>query len=82
MSDVKLGSLINGPKVRDAIHVAVAPVVATEKLMPGQHIGFAQEGQHRKGEGLQAEQIECWQPGSADSAGRSPADIGKANRDC
>ena len=38
--DVKLGSLIDGPAQRDAIHIAVAPVVAGEPLLPGQHGGL------------------------------------------
>jgi hypothetical protein len=38
--DVILGRLIDGEQQRDAIHIAVAPVVAAEKLSPGQHIGF------------------------------------------
>ena len=45
MSDIKagevfLGKLINSEQCRDAIHVAIAPVVADEKLAPGQDIGF------------------------------------------
>lgn len=44
MSDVKLGELITkGTGERDAIHVALAPVVAAERLKPGQHIGFVME---------------------------------------
>lgn len=36
-----LGRIFDGgPKDRDAIHVAVAPVVANEKLSPGQDVGF------------------------------------------
>lgn len=38
-----LGKLITGIKQRDAIHIAVAPVVATERLNPGQHIGFCND---------------------------------------
>lgn len=44
MSDVTIGQLLTGKEQRDAIHVAVAPVVATERLAPGQHIGFSCEG--------------------------------------
>jgi hypothetical protein len=40
MSDLPLGQLIDAHQQRDAIHVAVAPVVAHETLYPGQHIGF------------------------------------------
>ncbi len=41
MSDIKLGTLITGKGERDAIHVALAPVVAAERLKPGQHIGLS-----------------------------------------
>lgn len=49
MSDVKLGQLIGEGEKRDAIHVAIAPVVAAEPLAPGDHIGFVQgeEGNER-----------------------------------
>lgn len=40
MSDLPLGKLIDASQQRDAIHVAVAPVIAGEALQPGQHIGF------------------------------------------
>jgi hypothetical protein len=36
-----LGKIIEGPAERDAIHIAVAPVVAGERLYPGQHIGLS-----------------------------------------
>lgn len=39
----KIGTLINGPENRDAIHIAVAPVTADETLEPGQHIAFVTE---------------------------------------
>lgn len=35
---IKVGSLIEGPARRDAIHVAVAPAVAIEELVPGQRV--------------------------------------------
>lgn len=35
-----LGKLIDEKAQRDAIHIAVAPVVATERLSPGQRIGL------------------------------------------
>jgi hypothetical protein len=44
MSDVKLGVLLEPGAQRDAIHIAIAPVVAVETLKPGQDIGFAVEG--------------------------------------
>jgi hypothetical protein len=37
----KLGRLIGGDNVqRDAVHIAVAPVIAGETLKPGTRIGF------------------------------------------
>lgn len=44
-----IGSLIPHGEIpeRDAIHIAVAPVVAMTLLVPGQHIGFIQEGDLR-----------------------------------
>lgn len=44
MSDTKLGILLDDAAQRDAIHVAIAPVVAAELLSPGQHIGIDSEG--------------------------------------
>ena len=41
MHEVKLGQLASESDQRDAIHVAIAPVVAGEALRPGQPIGFA-----------------------------------------
>ncbi len=41
----RLGRLIeDGDRRRDAIHIAVAPVTAGERLAPGQHVGLVQEG--------------------------------------
>lgn len=41
MSETVLGSILNDTHViRDAIHIAVAPVIAGEILKPGTHIGF------------------------------------------
>jgi hypothetical protein len=35
------GTLIeDGERRRDAIHIAIAPVTAAERLLPGQHVGF------------------------------------------
>lgn len=44
MSDLQLGQLITTDQQRDAIHVAVAPVTAAEKLFPGQEIGLGEDG--------------------------------------
>lgn len=39
-----VGKLIeNGDRRRDAIHVAIAPVMAAETLFPGQPIGFTDD---------------------------------------
>jgi hypothetical protein len=38
--NLKLGQIITTPQQPDAIHIAVAPVVAAVRLQPGQHIGF------------------------------------------
>lgn len=43
MSELKLGALIEDEQERDAIHIAVAPVTAGERLHPGEHIGFLKE---------------------------------------
>ena len=40
MKDVILGKPITEKEERDAIHIAVTPVVATEILLPGERIGF------------------------------------------
>jgi len=44
MNNDDLGKLIEGEGHRDAIHVAIAPVTAGEKLYPGQHIDVGGEG--------------------------------------
>ncbi len=44
MSDIGIGRLIKEPQARDAIHVAVAPVTAMERLAPGQPVSFAGDG--------------------------------------
>ena len=45
MSEIKLGQLIDPREVveRDAIHIAVAPVVATEEMTPGDSIGLVED---------------------------------------
>lgn len=44
MSDLNLGQLITDKQQRDAIHIAVAPVIAAEAMEPGQHIQLNHEG--------------------------------------
>lgn len=44
METVKLGRLCDGTEQRDAVHVAVAPVVAGVDLEPGQHVGLFDDG--------------------------------------
>jgi hypothetical protein len=44
MSDLGIGKLITGAAQRDAIHIAVAPVVAGHRITPGQHVGLDAEG--------------------------------------
>lgn len=40
----KLGELIqDGDRRRDAVHIALAPVTAAERLTPGQHVGLVQQ---------------------------------------
>jgi hypothetical protein len=36
----KLGNLITDDQPRDAVHIAIAPVVASDLLYPGERIGF------------------------------------------
>jgi hypothetical protein len=41
----RLGRLIeDGDRRRDAIHIAVAPVTAAQRLAPGQHVGLVRDG--------------------------------------
>jgi len=40
---VNLGQLAAFDAARDAVHIAIAPVVAAERLSPGQHVGFKGE---------------------------------------
>jgi hypothetical protein len=41
----RIGQLItDGDRRRDAIHIAIAPVMAAVQLAPGQHVGLVQEG--------------------------------------
>lgn len=40
MSDVKMGQLLDASAGRDAVHVAIAPVIAAHILKPGEHVGL------------------------------------------
>lgn len=40
METPKLGQLITEPAGRDAIHLAIAPVVAGQRLRPGERVGL------------------------------------------
>lgn len=46
MQDVpRLGKLLDEhERRRDAIHIAIAPVTAAERLSPGQHVGLVRDG--------------------------------------
>lgn len=39
-----IGKLLQGEQERDAIHIAVAPVIAAHELRPGKHIGIREDG--------------------------------------
>src|SRR5687768_16079234 len=39
-----LGKIITSAVQRDAVHIAIAPVIANERLKPGQPIGFKTPG--------------------------------------
>jgi hypothetical protein len=41
-----IGKIIGDDQRRDAIHIAVAPVIAAENLKPGQHVGLAGDSEH------------------------------------
>lgn len=42
--ELNLGQKITSPQIRDACHVAVAPVIAAHKLVAGRNIGFDKDG--------------------------------------
>lgn len=44
----KIGKFLDEGETRDAVHIAVAPVVATEQLSPGDRIGFVEAGNTEK----------------------------------
>lgn len=44
MNNDQLGKLASPGQARDAIHIAIAPVLAAEKLRPGTHVGIVENG--------------------------------------
>lgn len=44
MSDTKVGQLIDETALRDAIHMAIAPVISGGNYRPGEHVGFMPDG--------------------------------------
>lgn len=42
--DIGIGKIITTPRQRDAVHIAVAPMVAAELLKPGTHVGVGKDG--------------------------------------
>lgn len=38
-NEIKLGQLLRGAEQKDAIHMALAPIIAHRALQPGEHIG-------------------------------------------
>lgn len=51
-SKLGLGHIITTPQQRDAIHVAVAPVVAATRLSPGEHVLVDQYGARASSKGI------------------------------
>jgi hypothetical protein len=45
MIQTEVGKLLGPEASRDAIHVAIAPVVAAHELEVGQHVGLNKEGE-------------------------------------
>lgn len=43
MSDTQfeIGKILDGDRARDAVHIAVAPMIAAEGMDPGEHVGIA-----------------------------------------
>lgn len=46
MSDTQflLGKIVEGNPSRDAVHIAVVPAKAQDRLSPGEHVGFLSDG--------------------------------------
>ena len=48
-NEATLGEILNNDQNRDAVHIAIAPVIAAEKLYPGQDIGFVDDSKNKVG---------------------------------
>jgi hypothetical protein len=44
LASLKIGQIIMGDQTRDAIHMAIAPVIASHRLYPGQPIALGNDG--------------------------------------
>lgn len=44
MRETKLGEILTKEAGRDAVHIAVAPAIASHELHPGQHVGVSPDG--------------------------------------
>lgn len=42
---LEIGQIITSEQEKDAIHIAVAPVIASHRILPGYHIGLVRPGQ-------------------------------------
>lgn len=73
MSDLKLGQIITTPQNRDAIHVAVAPVVAGEQLMPATRVFLDDEIHHA----FEASKSSITAVGIVDPFLRRPVELGQ-----
>lgn len=44
MNNLNIGFILNSEQHRDAVHMALAPLIAGERLSPGQHVGINESG--------------------------------------
>lgn len=49
MSDIKVGQILDTSAQKDAVHFALAPVVASQNLKPGTHVRLNADGQLEEG---------------------------------
>lgn len=47
MDNIKLGSIITTTQQKDAVHIAIVPVISESTLSPGDHIGLVYPGVSR-----------------------------------